>query len=131
MLRIIGGTAKNYLHSIVAADFDNDGDMDIFTGQNVGPSWIFENTDGKGTFVEHRIAADTRAHEARVGDVDCDGDLDIAGKPWGDQREGGEQGMPVRDHVYLRNMVVERGGTPIFQRKNYEIGHKVQNRTCP
>jgi hypothetical protein len=45
------------------------------------------------------IALDSRGHEARVGDVDCDGDLDIVGKPWGQQNEGGEQARPPRDHV--------------------------------
>jgi hypothetical protein len=123
-------TDKNYLHAIVAADFDNDGDLDIFGGQNVGPSWIFENTNGRGMFAEHRIAADTRAHEARVGDVDCDGDLDIAGKPWGDQTEGGEESRPPRDHVYLQNMLVERGGAPRFQRQPYELQPSTALRTC-
>lgn len=111
-----------FLHTIVAADFDNDGDLDLLAGQNVGASFIYENTDGKGTFAKRMIAADTRGHEARVGDVDCDGDLDIASNPWGDQREGGETTKPARDHVYLKNLLVERGGKPVFDRKPYEVG---------
>ena len=113
-------------------DFDNDGDLDLYLGQNVGPQWIYENSDGKGTFVEHRIAADSRGHEARVGDVDCDGDLDIIGKPWGQQNEGGEQAMPPRDHVYLQNMLVERGGTARFdaQRGIYELQPAAKLRVC-
>src|SRR5262249_3646855 len=107
---------KSYLHTIVAADFDNDGDLDIFAGQNVGPSFIYENTDGKGTFVEHMVVADFRGHEARVADGDWDGDLDIAGAPWGEPPTGGEQGMPPRDHVYMQNMLVERGGPALFTR---------------
>ncbi|HYO95743.1 MAG TPA: VCBS repeat-containing protein, partial [Polyangiaceae bacterium] len=98
----------------------NDGDLDILAGQNTGPSWIYENTDGKATFVEQRIVADSRLHEARVGDVDCDGDLDIVGKPWGDQEQGGETASTVRDHVYLRNQLVEGGGKALFTRKPYE-----------
>lgn len=112
--------AKDFLHTVVAADFDNDGDLDILAGQNTGPSWIYENTDGKATFVEQRIVADSRLHEARVGDVDCDGDLDIVGKPWGDQEQGGETASTVRDHVYLRNQLVEGGGKALFTRKPYE-----------
>jgi FG-GAP-like repeat len=115
-------TDKNFLHTIVAADFDNDGDLDLLVGNNVGKSFIYDNTDGKGSFVEHLIAADTRSHEARVGDVDCDGDLDIVGAPWGDQNEGGEQSKPLRDHVYLKNELVERGGKPLFERKEFELG---------
>jgi hypothetical protein len=124
-------TDKSFLHTIVAADFDNDGDLDIFAGQNVGPSFIFENTDGRGTFVEHQVAADWRAHDARVADVDCDGDLDIAGAPWGDPTEGGEQSMPPRDHTYMQNMLVERGGRALFQRQPYEVLYSAQSRVCP
>ncbi|HEX9619464.1 MAG TPA: FG-GAP-like repeat-containing protein, partial [Polyangiaceae bacterium] len=54
-----------FLHAIVVADFDNDGDLDIFAGQNVGPSFIFENTDGQGSFAQREIATDVRMHEAR------------------------------------------------------------------
>ncbi len=131
MLRPIAA-GKSWTHTIVAADFDNDGDLDLYLGQNVGPQWIYENSDGKGTFVEHKIAADSRGHEARVGDVDCDGDLDIVGKPWGQQNEGGEQAMPPRDHVYLQNMLVERGGTPRFdaQRGIHELQPAAKLRVC-
>lgn len=115
-------TDKDFLHTIVAADFDNDGDLDLLVGNNVGESFIYDNSDGAGSFVEHLIAADTRSHEARVGDVDCDGDLDIVGTPWGDQREGGEESKPPRDHVYLRNELVERGGAPLFERQPFELG---------
>jgi hypothetical protein len=123
-------SGKSFTHAIVAADFDNDDDLDIFLGQNVGEQWIFEN-DGQGAFEEHRIAVDSRGHEARVGDVDCDGDLDIMGKPWGQQNEGGEQQNPPRDHVYLRNMVVEEGGTPSFDRGPYEVLPATAMRSCP
>lgn len=131
MLRPIA-MGKSFTHTIVAADFDNDGDLDIYLGQNVGEQWIFENTDGRGTFMEHRIAADSRGHEARVGDVDCDGDLDIVGKPWGQQNEGGEQARPPRDHVYLRNLAVDRGAPARRddQRAPYELLPASRLRVC-
>jgi hypothetical protein len=127
------GINMEFLHAIVIADFDNDADLDIFAGQNVGPSYIFANTDGAGSFERHTIAADVRMHEARVGDADCDGDLDIAGKPWGDPTEGGEADITeLRDHVYLQNMFVEQGGAPRFERGPYEEQHRiVQTRVCP
>jgi len=125
-------SGKSWTHAVVVADFDNDGDQDLFIGQNVGPQWIFENSDGHGTFVEHEIAVDSRGHEARVGDVDCDGDLDIVGKPWGQANEGGEELRPPRDHVYLKNELVERGGMARFdaQRGPYELLPASRLRGC-
>lgn len=123
-------TGLTFIHTVWAADFDNDGDLDLLVGNNVGAMFIYENTDGHGAFTQRRIAADTRGHEARVADVDCDGDLDIAGTPWGDAREGGEASNPIRDHIYLQNMLVEGGGTALFTRKPYEVFQAALTRVC-
>ncbi|HKQ69487.1 MAG TPA: VCBS repeat-containing protein [Polyangiaceae bacterium] len=128
-------TGKGWLHDVVAADFDNDGDLDIFVGKNVGPQWIWENTgdasaDKTKLFVEHTVSGDWRGHEARVGDVDCDGDLDIVGKPWGDPNEGGEGSNPPRDVVYLQNMFVEKSGKPVFDRPNWITFNQAPPLTC-
>jgi hypothetical protein len=120
-----------YSHGIILADFDNDGDLDLLWARNVGPTFIYDNTDGKGTFVEHKIVEDFRGHTPRIGDADCDGDLDIAGGPWGDQgpADHGETTKPIRDYAYLRNHAVENGKKPIFDkdRKPYELGWREKN----
>lgn len=79
-------------HSLVVADFDNDGDWDVCSGGGPLSSaphkvYIWENTAGKKknptseNWVEH-VIAEVPCHEAVGGDVDGDGDIDICFKPW-------------------------------------------------
>ncbi len=93
-------------HSLVVADFDLDGDLDVFSGG--GPlsakgshkCCIWENTAGPGKtptadkWVQH-IIAHKPCHEAVAGDVDNDGDIDICCKPWSTGNE----------HFYLQNLL--------------------------
>jgi hypothetical protein len=85
------GTRGSF-HSLRTADFDGDGDIDLLVAEQedasilpVGatPRWfIFENL-GAGRF-EERVILDSRlgGHDAWVGDVDKDGDIDIVSKIW-------------------------------------------------
>ena len=97
---------KGDLHTLSVADFDNDGDLDVFSGE--GPlggtgadgthRWfIWENADGRPTrWIERVILVGPRCHEGVAADVDGDGDLDICSKPWNGDR-----------HVYVKNLLVE------------------------
>jgi hypothetical protein len=88
-LHPVGTETEQDLHNLCVADFDNDGDLDIFSGG--GPMtkdlykrcFIWENTDGEGVKWEKKeILFKEECIDAVAGDVDGDGDIDIIGKPW-------------------------------------------------
>jgi enediyne biosynthesis protein E4 len=65
---------------VTAADFDNDGDIDIYVCRREEGNWLFVN-DGSGHFIEKADEYDVdvggRSHGAAFADVDNDGDLDL------------------------------------------------------
>ena len=109
-------TPRGAYHSLALADFDRDGDQDVFSVEmehiagTRQPRWyIWENADGKGGFVE-RVVLDNGlgGHEAVVADVDGDGDIDIASKLWRPRRDNANGG---RNHAdYVENLSVTRPG---------------------
>ncbi|MBK8506068.1 MAG: VCBS repeat-containing protein [Saprospiraceae bacterium] len=91
-------------HSLAVADFDSDGDLDIFSGggplsTNEIEMYIWENKSPDGTlWVAHTLMSGKMCHEAVAADVDGDGDIDICTKPWnGDDL-----------HLFLENKLIAR-----------------------
>jgi len=96
---------KGDFHTLAVADFDNDGDADVFSGEGPlggsGPDarrrwFIWENADSRGgAWREHLILEGPRCHEGVAADVDGDGDVDICSKPWNGDL-----------HVFLENRLI-------------------------
>jgi len=79
--QIIEDDFFDQIHKVVAADLDNDGDIDVlasayFSGEIV---W-YENLDGQGSFSARKVVdIIPRTDSVIAADVDGDGDLDIIG----------------------------------------------------
>jgi hypothetical protein len=73
-------TQVNGANSVVAADVDGDGDLDVLSASLYGNdskiAW-YENTDGKGTFGNQQVIDVVAARSVAVADVDGDGDMDV------------------------------------------------------
>jgi len=76
---------KGYGFAVLFADYDNDGDLDIYIANDSVPNYLYRN-NGDGTFTEVGLEAGVAYSEdgreqagmgAVFGDYDNDGDLDL------------------------------------------------------
>ena len=78
------------LHSLQLADFDGDGDLDVFTAEMHGRQQqrvaIYENVDGKGNSWLVHVLSKCGTHNAKVADLNGDGAPDIAGKNYDEDK---------------------------------------------
>lgn len=90
-------------HSLAVADFDGDGDFDVYSGAAILSAsrsyacYIWENTGDSDRWIEHVLVTGKQCHEAEAADVDGDGDIDICTKPWSGTNE----------HIFLENLLID------------------------
>jgi hypothetical protein len=104
--------AKSYsgLHSLRIADFDGDGDMDIFTAEMAMSGYIaqepphkvavWENVDIRKNQWREHILAQTGSHNARVGDINGDGLPDVIGSNWNNRLKE----CPMKAEVWINRI---------------------------
>ena len=72
------GENVDQAHSMIAADLDGDGDLDVAATDHVDGLVFWYEHDGAGGFVEHLLDPNLRgAYPSHVDDVDQDGDPDL------------------------------------------------------
>jgi hypothetical protein len=72
-------------NSMDVGDMDNDGDIDIITGEHRGTKKlaIWENVDNGASWIERMVSTDKESHlGVRVTDLDGDGDMEIVSIAW-------------------------------------------------
>ena len=73
----------NYCETLVAADMDNDGDIDIVAGEMKKSIWTGEliilTNGGKGLNWQKKVIANQGIYHGLIDDIGNDGDVDIIG----------------------------------------------------
>ena len=71
-------TDVNETHSVMAADLDGDGDLDVVATDFIDGIVFWYENDGVGGFVTHVLDANLAgAYPSNIADVDLDGDIDV------------------------------------------------------
>jgi hypothetical protein len=108
-------------HSLRMGDLDRDGNLDIFVGEMGQWGRAVNNPlarlyvlygDGKGSFAAQLVHEGQGTHEARLGDLDGDGDQDIFGKAF-------RHNSPRLD--VWRNDGPRKGPLPLNRWKRYVV----------
>jgi hypothetical protein len=92
----------NYSVGVATADYDNDGDQDVYIS-NFGPNKLYRN-NGDGTFAEVTKKAGVEDGDKKIGagvaflDIDHDGDLDLFAAHYVDFNYENHRGVRFNGH---------------------------------
>ncbi|MFC2170807.1 FG-GAP-like repeat-containing protein [Calditrichota bacterium] len=64
-------------YSLIAIDFDIDGDIDIVSERHTGDEIIWLENEGDHVFTDHEIGPHDGPRDVDVADIDGDGDMDV------------------------------------------------------
>ena len=84
---LIDSSELEGVHSLEVGDFNLDGLPDVFAGQmhTASQKQVMVYLNAGNNAWDKIVLAKTGTHNARIGDIDRDGDLDIVGKNYGGQ----------------------------------------------
>jgi hypothetical protein len=109
--RVISGALD--ASSVVVADIDRDGDLDVLSTSRVGGSASWHENDGTpadGGWTDHTITSLAGARHATASDLDRDGDLDVLVASelgpvfsWYENLGGGNFGNPLANQRVIPN----------------------------
>lgn len=143
MAEEVGLDVTDHSGAAIFADFDNDGDDDVFIGRTIGRSKYMKNESGHYAEASKELLSEEPPYfvvTASAVDYDRDGLLDLYAGTYAAQlldkdfnRDMHEKGEPwVKEHrVVLEEYLPEADAKALFEHFRHGMQHKIRDRVGP